>query len=447
MSLFAIRNKFIPCGKVRLPGDKSIAHRALIVSALCRGKTEIKNFPVHDDSLSTLNVLSALGARIERKEGSLSVFGAGFLKKPRKALFAGDSGTTLRLMLGVLSGLDFETRISAGKYLSLRPMARVNKPLRLMGAEITSRRSRLEEYPPMKVKGGGLKGITYIPPVASAQVKSAILLAGLYASGRTKVIERVATRDHTERMLKFFGAKIVSGKKSVTLDPSGVLSSPGSIYIPGDISSAAFLAVLAAVIPGSRVTIEAVCLNPSRCGVISALKKMGAKILVRPYSGKNALHCPEPAGDIIVSGGRLKGINISARQVPSLIDELPVLMVAACFAEGSSMIRGAGELRVKETDRIHSMSSNLSSMGASIRLSGSGRSEAIVIDGKGSLDGARLKSFGDHRTAMSALVAALGAKGNSKIDDISCIGKSFPGFLAVLDKLAGRRWKDMPGRS
>lgn len=436
MKPLIIQNKSVPCGKVILPGDKSIAHRALILSALTSGKTILKNFPIHDDSLATLNVLSALGVSILRKGGQVVVWGAGKLglKAPRKPVFAGNSGTTLRLLLGVLAGEDFKAKVTAGAYLSLRPMARVNIPLRLMGARINSKIKGKEEYAPIVIEGGHLKGITYRMPVASAQVKSAILLAGLFAKGETKVIERISTRDHTERMLKAFGANIIVNKNSITLDPNKNLVTPGSIYIPGDISSAAFFMVLAAITPGSRVLIRQVSLNPGRSGIIKILKRMKAKIGITSLQ-RNKSQGVEPIGSISVSGSKLKGAVISSSEIPSLIDELPILMVAACFAQGKTIIKGANELRVKETDRINSMVGNLKRMGADISVSKAGSQEIITIKGGIGLQGASLKSFGDHRTAMSMIIAALAAEGKSRIDDVSCINKSFPGFLATLNTL------------
>jgi 3-phosphoshikimate 1-carboxyvinyltransferase len=259
-------------------------------------------------------------------------------------------------------------------------------------------------------------------------------LAGLSAQGKTRVIERLSTRDHTERMLKTFGANISINKNKITLNPSKSLVSPGMIYIPGDISSAAFFMVLAAIVPGSKVLIEQVSLNPGRSGIIKILKRMKAKIEVVLLQ-KNKLPGVEPVGNISVSGSKLKGAVISPSEIPSLIDELPILMVAACFAQGRTIIKGADELRVKETDRINSMVENLKRMGADILVSKVGSQEKITIKGGVGLRGANLKSFGDHRTAMSMIVAALAAGGKSRIDDVSCINKSFPGFLAALDTL------------
>jgi len=433
---FVIKEHFIPRGEISLPGDKSIAHRSLIISALSFGKTIIKNFPASGDLLATLSVLSALGVNISRNNKRVLVCGrpgCGLLE-PKKPLFASNSGTTIRLLLGVLAGQDFTARLVAGKYLSARPMARVNIPLRMMGALITAKKRGSDEYPPIVISGNKLKGISYRLPVASAQVKGAILLAGLYAEGKTRVIEPIKTRDHTERMLKAFGADITISGNSVILNPGQILTSPGEIYIPGDISSAAFFLVLASVIPGSNVVIRSCGLNPGRRGIINVLKRMGAKIKV-VYPRRKGLGDFEPAVDLMVTSSSLKGTLVSPEEIPTLVDELPVFIVAACFAGGRTVIKGAGELRVKETDRINSMVWNLKRMTADIRVSKSRGSESIIINGKGRLKGAKLKSFGDHRTAMSMVVAALAAEGRSEIDDVSCINKSFPGFIATLETL------------
>ncbi|MDD5465875.1 MAG: 3-phosphoshikimate 1-carboxyvinyltransferase [Candidatus Omnitrophica bacterium] len=433
---FLIRNKFVPRGKLILPGDKSIAHRALILSALSKGKTILKNFPIHADSLATLNALTALGVSIRRKGSRVLVHGRGRqgLKKSRKPIFMGNSGTTLRLLLGVLAAEDFKTKVTAGKYLSVRPMARVNVPLRLMGAGISAKIKGREEYAPIVINGGGLKGIVYRMPVASAQVKSAILLAGLSAKGKTRVIERLSSRDHTERMLKIFGANIVIKNNSITLDPDKVLVSPGRIYIPGDISSAAFFMVLASIIPGSKIILERLSLNPTRTGIIKVLKRMKAKIKIETLRGRQSGSF-EPVGNLTIKSSKLKGTFITPDEIPSLVDELPIIMVAACFAEGRTVIRGAGELRIKETDRINSMVRNLKCMGADIRVRKTASGENIIIKGGRHLHGASLKSFGDHRTAMSMVVAALAAEGSCRLDDINCVSKSFPGFLAALGSL------------
>ena len=436
---FLIKHKFIPRGRIKLIGDKSIAHRALILSALTSGKTRLKNFPLHDDALATLNALRALGVKILQREGLVTVYGCGRqgLKVSGEPIFVNNSGTTLRLLLGVLAGMNFKTKVVAGEFLSVRPMSRVNLPLRLMGARITARIKDHEEYAPIVISGGNLKGIVYRSPIASAQVKSAILLAGLFAQGKTQVFERLSTRDHTERMLKLFGANIVLNNNSITLNPDQDLVSPGEIYIPGDISSAAFFIVLAAIIPKARIIIQQSGLNPGRSGIITVLKRMQAKIKVAISKADKSANF-EPRGGLTISSSKLKGTVVLANEIPSLVDELPILMVAACFAQGSTIIKGVGELRVKETDRINSMVVNLQKMGSDIRVNKVGKKENIIIQGQGRLYGAKLRSFGDHRTAMSMVVAALAADGESSLDDISCLSKSFPGFLKTLKSLERR---------
>ena len=312
-------------------------------------------------------------------------------------------------------------------------MLRVTAPLRMMGATIKAKinqnkESKIEEYPPLTIKGGYLKPITYRMPVASAQVKSAILLAGLYAKGKTCVIERVKTRDHTERMLRLFRADIKVNQNTIVIKGKKELVSPGRIFIPGDISSAVFFMVLGTILPNSRILIKDINLNPSRIGIIKVLKRMGADIQVL---GNGAVGF-EPIGDIIIKSSKLKSTIIKKEEIPSLIDELPILMVAACFAKGESVLEGVGELRIKETDRIRSMSENLKKMGADIRVLKTPKSEKIIIQGRRGLIGAAVKSFGDHRTAMSMVVAGLAAEGQTRIDNISCINKSFPNFLSLL---------------
>ena len=433
-------------GEIFLPGDKSIAHRSIIISAISHGITKIENFPANKDCLSTIRAFKKLGVRITKASSAVTVNGAGLLglKKHKGSILLGDSGTTLRLILGVLAGQNFGAKLVAGQSLSQRPMLRVTKPLRMMGAVIKSKvrreKAKIEEYPPITIKGGDLKPITYRMPVASAQVKSAILLAGLYAPGITRVIEPVRTRDHTERMLELFKADIKVHKNIIVINGGRELVSPGTLTIPGDISSAAFFIVLAAIMPDSRLLIKNLGLNPLRTGIIRVLKKMGAKIQV------SGVRCQvsgtEPIGDILVKSSALKGTIVRKEEIPSLIDELPILMVAAANAKGKTVFEGVSELRVKETDRIKSMFHNLKRMGAKIEISTIDHRpsttkpiESIVIEGVKQLKGAKVRSFGDHRTAMSMVIAGLSASGKSKIDDISCIDKSFPGFLKVLKSL------------
>jgi 3-phosphoshikimate 1-carboxyvinyltransferase len=307
----------------------------------------------------------------------------------------------------------------------------------MMGAVIKSKvkrqGSRIEEYPPIIIQGGNLRPIKYRMPVASAQVKSAIILAGLFTKGETSVIEPVPTRDHTERMLKLFGSDIKIRGNAIVIKGGKELIPPGKVYIPGDISSAAFFLIPSAIIPGSRVLIRKLSLNPSRTGIIKVLERMGADIKVQ--SSKFKVQSCEPMGDILVRSSSLRGTVIRKEEIPSLIDEIPILMVAACFACGRTIFEGAGELRVKETDRIRSMSENLKKMGANISLSKVNAVERIIIKGVKHLEGTKVRSFGDHRTAMSMVAAGLAAEGETTIDDISCINKSFPGFISALKKL------------
>lgn len=424
--------------RISLPGDKSIACRAVIIGSISNGRVVIENFPLSKDCLSAINVFRNLGVRISRSSRAaitISARGLNGLRKPAKPVSAGESGTTLRLTLGVLAGQNFKVKLVAGKSLSGRPMRRVTGPLRLMGAKISAKRktqnAKLEEYPPITIEGGSLKPITYRMPVASAQVKSAIVLAGLYARGRTRVIEPVATRDHTERMLKLFKAGIKTKKNVIVVEGGKELTPPKRLYIPGDISSAGFFMVLAAIMPDTKIIIEKVGLNPSRMGIVRILKRMGADIKITNYA-RQRFAADEPIGNITVKSSRLKGAVVRKEEIPSLIDELPILMVAACFAKGRTVFRGVGELRVKETDRINSMTWNLLKMGGRIKIERRAASEDVIMERAGNLNGAAVKSFGDHRTAMSMIIAGLKAQGKTTIDDISCIDKSFPDFLDIL---------------
>ncbi|MDP3731745.1 MAG: 3-phosphoshikimate 1-carboxyvinyltransferase [Candidatus Omnitrophota bacterium] len=465
MRFFSVRHASCVKGEILLLGDKSIASRAIIISAISCGKTTVENFPPNKDCLYTIKTFKNLGIKItHQKVKTITVFGNGLcgLKKPKGPIFLGDSGTTLRLTLGVLAGQNFAVTLTAGKSLSVRPMLRVTAPLRMMGAEICARHipktknltpnTKFEEYPPITIKGGYLNPLTYKIPLASAQVKSAILLAGLYAKGKTCVIEPVKTRDHTERMLRLFKAgikvssvrntkalreknKISNGvnQNTIVIEGKKELVSPGRIFIPGDISSAAFFMVLGTILPNSRILIKDISLNPSRIGIIKVLKRMGADI--QAVSCQLSADSYEPMGHLIVKSSKLTGIIVKETEIPSLIDELPILMVAACFAIGKSVFEGVEELRIKETDRIISMSENLKKMGADIRVLKMLKSEKIIIQGGRTLMGATVKSFGDHRTAMSMTVAGLAAEGKTRIDNITCINKSFPGFLNILKTL------------
>ena len=418
-------------GQITLPGDKSIAHRSIILSAISQGKTRLDNIPANKDCQATIQAFKKLGVRIIKN----TVLGKGLyaLRQPAVPVFVSDSGTTLRLILGVLAGQNFKVALKGGKSLSKRPMLRVTAPLRMMGAKICARRAKLDEYLPVTIRGGKLRSITYKMPVPSAQVKSAILLAGLYAHGKTCVVEPIKTRDHTERLLKLFKADIKHKGNKVVIKGGQQLVAPGKIYIPGDISSASFFLVLAAILPNSHILIKKVSLNPSRLGIVRILKRMGASLTIHNLQLTTIEY--EPIGDITVRTSRLKGTVVKREEIPALIDELPILMVAASFAHGKTLFQGVGELRIKETDRIKSMSDNLKKMGVQIEVIPSRGSEDVVVRGVRRLVGAKVSSYGDHRTAMSMVVAGLAAECPTTIDDISCISKSFPEFLQVLKGL------------
>jgi 3-phosphoshikimate 1-carboxyvinyltransferase len=438
-------------GQIRLPPDKSISHRLALIASISRGKTIIRNFSLSQDCLRTLKVLKDLGvkARLRRageesnSEASLTIWGKGLygLSPSSTSLYLGESGTTMRLLLGILAGQRFKCVLRAAPSLNRRPMKRVTAPLRLMGARIIARKvwidkSRDEEYPPLVIEGGQLKSIGYKLPIASAQVKSAILMAGLYAKGWTSVEEPNPTRDHTERILKAFGARLEVKEKICKIKGRAELSSPGEIEVPGDFSSASFFIVAATIIPHSCVIVRLVGLNPRRSGLLDALRRMGAKIKILNLTKSNT-NCGEPIADILVESSRLQAIEIKHKEIPRLIDELPILMVAASKAKGATRIRGASELRVKETDRINSMYTNLRKMKADICVRGSD----IVIRGRRFLEGGEVSGFGDHRTAMSMIVAGLCARGKTKVTGIECIDKSFPGFLFTLKQILPKEEK------
>ncbi|OGW37348.1 MAG: 3-phosphoshikimate 1-carboxyvinyltransferase [Nitrospirae bacterium RBG_13_39_12] len=409
------------------PSDKSISHRAVIFSSISKGKSIIRNFLRAEDPLSTINVLRALGVDIDDSGENIIVNGNGIygLKEPFNIIDCGNSGTTIRMLSGVLSGNPFFSVLTGDESLRTRPMGRVIDPLRQMGAEIIARFEN--RYPPIAINGKKLKPIQHASPVASAQVKSTILLAGLYADGETEIIEPAKSRDHTERMLPFFGAEIKVEGLRVKIKGGTELKST-DIYVPGDFSSAAFFIIAALLIKDSDLTIEGVGINPTRTGLISALKEMGSDIElynVRNLSG-------EPVADIHCKGGAdMKAINITKEKIPALIDEFPIFCVAATQAEGNTTIKGAEELRLKESDRIMSMTTELRKMGAEIIEFDDG----LSIKGKTRLKGAFLESYRDHRIAMSLSIAALIADGTTTINGISSAKISFPGFFETLRRL------------
>ncbi|MBI2870313.1 MAG: 3-phosphoshikimate 1-carboxyvinyltransferase [Candidatus Omnitrophica bacterium] len=416
-------------GNITVDPDKSLSHRAILIGSLAEGRTVVKNCLAGEDVECTLKAVSQLGVSAGRaQDGSVTIDGTGLfgMEQPAQALYLGNSGTSMRLLLGVLAGQPFQCELHGDESLSKRPMDRVAIPLEKMGATV---RGLIEPHlPPMFIQGARLKPITYETPLASAQVKSAIIFAGLYASGVTTVIEPRPSRDHTERMLKAFGAHIVQDGARVSVTGPARLK-PQTLTVMGDPSSAAFLLVAAIILPHSRVTVEGVNLNSTRTGFVEVLRRMGAQIDVK-VKGETA---GEPFGDIEASSSALKAVEIGPEDIPGIIDELPILMVACAFASGTTSIRGAGELRVKETDRIVSMAAGLNRMDAQIKE----LEDGVEIQGVRKLAGANVQSFGDHRTAMSLAVAALSARGTTTVHDTDCIRTSFPSFPSLLKQVAG----------
>jgi len=410
-------------GRIRVPGDKSISHRSIMLGSLAEGVTKISGFLEGEDSLATLNAFRAMGVRIDRpSEGIVMVHGVGMrgLTQPNSPLDLGNSGTSMRLMSGLLAGQSFDVTLTGDASLSKRPMRRVTLPLEAMGAVINTRDG--SGMPPLFIYGGhSLMGAHYDMPVASAQVKSSLLLAGLYAQGKTSVMEPAPTRDHTERMLNGFGYEVVRTGNIVSLEGGGCLTAT-NIDVPGDISSAAFFLVGAAIAPGSDLLIEHIGVNPTRMGILTLLKKMGADITLlnqRDVGG-------EPVADIRVKYSLLRGIKIPKSEVPLAIDEFPALFIAAACAEGATVLTGAEELRVKESDRIQAMADGLAVLGVDAQP----QQDGIIIKG-GSYQGGVVESCGDHRIAMSFAIAALRADGEISIKECENVRTSFPGFVSL----------------
>ena len=407
--------------------DKSISHRAVIFSSLSKGESVIRNFLKAEDPMSTINAFRALGVDIKDKGDDIVVNGNGIygLAESNNIIDCGNSGTTIRLISGVLAGNPFFSVLTGDESLRIRPMARVINPLQQMGAEIMARLEN--KYPPLAIKGKKLQSIQYKMPVASAQVKSAILLAGLYADGETVVAEPARSRDHTERMLPAFGASVNVNGLRVSIK-GGTELKGCEVYIPGDFSSAAFFIIGALLIRDSDITITGVGINPTRTGLLSVLRKMGAEIEV--YNTRNL--SGEPVADINCKGGaELKALSINKEEIPALIDEFPILCVAATQANGTTTIRGAEELRIKESDRIRSMATELRKMGVEIEEFADG----LSIKGQSNLKGAIIESYGDHRIAMAMSMAGLIADGETIINGISSVNISFPGFFQIIRKL------------
>lgn len=405
------------------PTDKAITQRALLLAAISEGTTRITNPSVCSDTAAAISCLKQLGARIVSSKNAVTVKGAGLrgFKKPARPLNAGESATAMRLLAGLLAGQEFDSVITGVGSLLSRPMERVTSPLSAMGARIASRGGR----PPLKIRGSRLTGADHQPGISSAQIKSALLLAGLYAEGPTSITERFRTRDHTERLLKHLGAQISTDGLNTYLRPGRLTAR--DITIPGDISSAAPFITAACLLPGFRLTIKNVGLNPGRMGLITSLKAMGARITVKP-----AAAAPEPCGDIVVSGSALHGVRIRPDEIPAMIDELPLLALAASRAQGSTVINGAGELRHKESDRLASTVALLTALGLEAKAGG----DKIVIKGSQSIAGGKsADTRGDHRIAMAAAVSGLLAANPVKINDRACVKKSYPAFFRDFKKI------------
>lgn len=418
-------------GTLTVPGDKSISHRAIMFGSLAEGTTTIHGFLKGADCLSTIDCFRKMGISIEENEDTIYVHGKGLhgLHKPEETLDVGNSGTTTRLISGILAGQNFDTVLSGDASLNSRPMGRIMKPLSMMGADITSIHDT--GCAPLSIKGRSLNAIHYDSPVASAQVKSCVLLAGLYANGKTSVTEPALSRDHTERMLRSFGANIVSDKNTCTITPPETLHGQ-HIEVPGDISSAAFFIVAALITPNSEITINNVGINDTRAGILKVCQDMGADITLLNAREEGG----EPVADLLVKTSSLRGTIVEGDIIPALIDELPVIALMACFAKGQTIIKDAHELRVKESDRIAIMTENLGAMGADIIDTDDG----FIINSRSdntipTLHGASINCSMDHRIAMTFAIAGLNADGETIITDSDCVDVSYPGFFTQLEQL------------
>ena len=411
-------------GTIDVAPDKSISHRSVMIGSIAKGKTSIQNFLMGEDCLSTIDCFRKMGVPIAIDGNSVTVTGQGLngLKKPEELLYTGNSGTTTRLLCGLLSAQRFQSVLDGDASIRKRPMDRVINPLRQMGAEINGTNGG---YTPITIDGKTLQGIEYKLPVASAQLKSALILAGLYAQGNTLIIEPRPSRNHTELMINGFGGNISSEMNRITVNPVEELFGH-EITVPGDISSAAFFIVAALIVPNSEIRIRNVGLNTTRTGILDVLLSMGASIKIEE-SGEGI----EPAGDLIVKSSSLRGTEIGGDLIPRLIDELPVLAVAAAFAEGCTVIRDAEELKVKESNRINAMAAEMKKAGADVTATEDG----LIIQGGKELHGADFESYHDHRIAMSMAVLSLAAEGMSRIQNHQCISISYPEFFQTLQSI------------
>jgi len=413
-------------GEIQVPGDKSISHRAIMFGSIAEGTTTVEGFLLGEDCLSTISCFRKMGVEIELDGKSVSIKSGGEAswKEPAEVLDTGNSGTTTRLMLGLLASSSFHSVVAGDESIAKRPMKRIINPLREMGADIRGRQDG--QFTPLAIQGTQLKAIEYTLPVASAQVKSAILLAALKAEGKTVVVEPMPTRDHTEIMLEHFGASINRTADGRIEIEGGQKLTAAHVEVPGDISSAAFMIGAALITEKSTVKLTNVGINPTRTGILDVIEQMGADFDVKELETAG-----EPAADLTIRSSRLKGIEIGGDLIPRLIDEIPLIALIATQAEGRTVIKDAEELRVKETDRISAVVAELSKMGADITATKDG----MIINGPSKLHGAHMKSYGDHRLGMMAAVAALIADGEVKIDDPDCIAVSFPNFVEEMNSL------------
>ena len=413
-------------GEVTIPGDKSISHRAVMFGSLAEGTTEVTGFLRGADCLSTIDCFRRLGITVEDKNERILIHGRGLhgLSAPEQLLDAGNSGTTTRLISGILSGQNFETTLTGDTSIQKRPMGRIIEPLSQMGASIESIRGN--GCAPLRIQGRSLHGIHYTTKVASAQVKSAILLAGLYADAPTSVTEPALSRNHSELMLHFFGADVRTEGTTATIQPEPELTGQ-KVNVPGDISSAAYFIAAGCISPDSEILIRNVGINPTRDGILKVCRLMNADVTLLNENADSG----EPTADLLVRTSSLKGCTIEGDLIPTLIDELPILAVMACFAEGTTLIRDAAELKVKESDRIAVMTENLTAMGAHVTATEDG----MIIEGGYPLHGAVIDSHLDHRIAMSFAIAALNADGETRIQGADCVTISYPAFYKDLEKL------------
>lgn len=415
-------------GEITVPGDKSISHRSVMLGSIAEGTTEISHFLQGADCLSTISCFRKMGIEIENRGDTVTVYGKGLrgLKKPDSILDCGNSGTTTRLISGILSAQDFDVTLTGDESIQKRPMKRITEPLSMMGADIKSIHGN--DCAPLSITGKRLHGIHYTSKVASAQIKSAILLAGLYADGETKVTEPYVSRNHSEIMLKYFGADVKTEETTASILPAKELYG-NKITVPGDISSAAFFLGAGLMIPGSEILIKNVGINPTRNGILRACEDMGAHITLM---GENT-DSGEPTADLLVKYSRLHGTIIEGAIIPTLIDELPMIAAMACLAEGETVIKDAAELKVKESNRIEVMVRSLSAMGADVTETEDG----MIIRGGKPLHGALIDSRLDHRIAMTFAVLGLCADGETEVSGAECVNISYPGFYQDLKGLMG----------